>query len=145
MGRPINKRYFGSLPDADADTMPKGDVAFNIPVEAAFIDGGTRLSEEGADIYILKQRSSRRFEVKNTDSNETAVCRLVNATDRSDSTAIDLSAGEMVILGYVGGSVDQAVSVAKMTNRLAYDFSGNKYTWSVSNDSTSTVLVLTAV
>jgi len=144
MGRPINKRYFGALPTADTNDKPLNDTAFNIPVEAAYIDGGARLSEEGADIFIVRQRSARRFEVQNADSNETAVCRLVDVgTDRDDSTGFDLSANEMVIIGVT--TDNEVKTIRSMTNRLATDFNSVRYTWTVEDDSTATVLRLTAI
>ena len=129
MGRPINKRHFGAL---GSDT-----VSPNIPVEAAFINGKIARAEAtgGAEVFIVKQKSSRRFLVQSVDDGEQAICKLVNKV--TDSSAV--AAGEMVIIGYYNG---QAVNIQKMSNRVATDFSSNRYKWSVQDDSTTTILIL---
>ena len=48
----------------------------------------------------------------------------------------------MVIIGYYNG---QAINVMKLSNKIATDFSSNRYKWAVSDDSTTNVLVLTDV
>ena len=127
MGRPINQKYFGAL---GVDATP------HIPVEAAFIGGIiVNATDGGSDVYIVKQKSSRRFLVHGNDSGEEAICKLVNKV--TDSSAV--LEGEMVIIGYYNG---QAVNVMKMSNRIATDFSNNRYKWSVSDDSTTNVLTL---
>jgi hypothetical protein len=55
----------------------------------------------------------------------------------TDSSAV--AAGEMVIIGYYNG---QAVNIQKMSNRVATDFNSNRYKWSVQDDSTTTILIL---
>ena len=130
MGRPINKRYFGAL---GVNATPK------IPVEAAWVGGKiVNATDGGADIFIVKQKSSRRFLVQSVDEGEQAICKLVNKV--TDSSAVLV--GEMVIIGYYNG---QAINVMKMSNKIATDFSSNRYKWAVSDDSTTNVLVLTDV
>lgn len=144
MGRPINKRYFGALPTADTADKPTNDAAFNIPVEAAFVGGNAVLSEGGAELYIVKQKSARRFEVASVDTGATAVCRLSDkAGAGGDSTAFGLTSGEMVIVGYTTDGTPK--TIRSMTNRIATDFDSNRYTWEVEDDSTTTVLRLTAI
>ena len=133
MGRPINKRYFGAL---GVDATP------TIPVQAAGFESKVTIAEGGtADVFIVKQKSARRFLVQHTEDGSQYTCRLVNkATAGDDSTQI--VAGEMVIVGYVNG---QAVTIQSMTNKLAVDFNSNRYTWALADDSSSSTLVLTLV
>jgi hypothetical protein len=135
MGRPINKRYFGAL---------TGDNNNNIPVEGAFIDGEAVLAGNGgAEVFIVKQKSARRFLVQSADTSSQAVCRLVDkAGSGDDSTALGLTAGEMVIIGYVDGA-GAGITIRSMTNRVATDFNSNRYTWEIEDDSTTTQLILT--
>ncbi len=130
MGRPINKRYFGVLGDA---TYP------HIPVEAAGFAGKDQITEDAtADVYILKQKSARRFLVKHAEDGDEAICKLVDKA-YDDSSAI--VAGEMVIVGYINGS--QKVRLRSLTNRVATDFNSVRYKWSLSDDSSTTILILT--
>ena len=132
MGRPINKRFFGALTGSNNN---------NIPVEAAFIDGEATISTPAAEIFIVKQKSSRRFLVESADTGSQAVCRLVDkAGAGDDSTAFGLTEGEMVIVGYYQGV---GKTIQKMTNKLAVDFNDQRYKWTVEDDSTTTQLQLT--
>jgi hypothetical protein len=132
MGRPINKKYFGVLGNA---TFP------HIPVEAAGFAGKDQITEDAtADVYIVKQKSARRFLVKHAEDGDEAICRLVDK-GYDDSSAI--VAGEMVIVGYINGS--QKVRLRSLTNKIATDFSGVRYKWSLSDDSSTTILILTTM
>jgi len=132
MGRPINKRYFGVLGNA---TFP------HIPVEAAGFAGKDQITEDStADVYILKQKSARRFLVKHVEDGDEAICKLVDKA-YDDSTLI--VAGEMVIVGYINGS--QKVRLRSLTNRVATDFNSVRYKWSLSDDSSTTILILTTM
>jgi hypothetical protein len=135
MGRPVNKRNFGTLGD---NTTP------HIPVESANIGGEEKFAEGGADIYILKQKSARRFLVKANDDSPSAVCRLVDKFG-DGSSAVTLNAGEMVIIGYREIEDQQAVTIRSLTNRVATDFDGRRYKWSLSDDSTTSILVLSSM
>ena len=131
MGRPINKKYFGVLGSA---TTP------HIPVEAAGFAGKDQITEDAtADVYILKQKSARRFQVKHAEDGDVAICKLVDKS-YNDSTAI--VAGEMVIVGYFNG---QAVRLRELTNRVATDFNSIRYKWSLTDDSSTTLLILTSM
>ena len=76
MGRPLNKRYFGTIANADGGTMPNGDAAFNVTVAA---------------------------------------------------------------------DVGNGIAIRKLQNRTCFDFANNRYTWELQDDSTETLLVLTAI
>jgi len=120
MGRPVNKRNFGDPADAT-----------NITVRA-YVGGG--IDEQA---YIVDQRGTNKFTVSNNGATATAVCRLVNkATD-------SVAAGEMVIEGFDAGGTRRVIK--KLFNRTAVDFDNNRYTWELEDDSTDTVLRLTAI
>jgi hypothetical protein len=132
MGRPINKRYFGVLGSA---TTP------HIPVEAAGFANKDQITEDSsADVYILKQKSSRKFLVKHAEDGDEAICKLV---DKAYDDSTNIVAGEMVIVGYINGS--QKVRLRELTNRIATDFNSVRYKWSLSDDSSTTILILTTM
>jgi hypothetical protein len=53
--------------------------------------------------------------------------------------------GEIRIRGSVTGQTPGDVAIAKITKRIATDFSGNRYKWYLDNDSSADVLVLIPV
>jgi hypothetical protein len=183
MGRPVNKRYFGKLPDADDPTLAptSGDTFFNIAVNAQIGSAA-----ESTIAYILAQKGPNKFLIANgaivndesivagtkyvintvgdTDWASVGVygaayvgrvfiaaaagagtgtvrlagtCKLVNQPDGS------LGANEMSIMGQVTSGTQ--VRLKKLYNRIAIDFSGNRYKWAIANDSTTTTLTLTAI
>jgi len=123
MGRPINKKYFGATGSA---TTP------HIPVR--FKSGGTVY--EG---YILKQEGARRFKCS-TDDGTTAIefCKLVSGTNQDPDNN-----QEATLVGLLNGS--QPITLQKLTNRIATDWNSVRYTWSLQDDSTETLLILTAL
>jgi hypothetical protein len=130
MGRPLNKRFFGLLNDGT-------NITVNCQVGS---------NAESAVGYILRQRSPKRFLVNDLKdgTNKLAgdtgvegnvgVCQLVNKADGA------LDANEMSIMGEFNG---QGVRIAKLTNKIAVDYNGKRYKWSVVNDSTTSILSLT--
>ena len=134
MGRPIKKSFFGLLDDGT-------NITVNCQVGA---------NAESAVGYILRQRSPKRFLVndKKTGTNKlvgdteagnsqgnVGVCQLV---DKADGT---LAANEMSIMGYTTNGT--GVRLAKLFNKIVVDFNGNRYKWSVVNDSTTSLISLT--
>jgi len=134
MGRPLNKRFFGLLDDGT-----------NIKVNCQV--GSNAESEVG---YIVRQRSPKRFIVndKKDGTNKlvgateagngqgnVGVCQLVNKADGN------LAANEMSIMGY--NAAGQGIRLAKLFNKIVVDFNGNRYKWSVVNDSTTSLISLT--
>jgi len=120
MGRPVNKRNFGDPADGT-----------NITVRA-YVDGG--IDEQA---YIVNQKGTNKFTVSNNAGSATAVVRLVNKATAS------IASGEMVLEGMNTGG--ERVTVKKLFNRTAVDFSSNRYTWELEDDSTDTILRLTAI
>lgn len=122
MGRPINKRNFGATGDNTTPTIP-----------CRYHNGSS--SVEG---YIVDQRGSNKFTVT-TDGNTTFVCRLV------DEIAPN-AAGEMSIVGLIpDAGAGSTVQVKKMFNKTAIDWNNNRYTWAAEDDSTESLLRLTAI
>ena len=124
MGRPINKRYLGAIAGAADGNIP-----------AIVKVGVNAVSETGS---IISQRSETKF-VVNDAANATGnagSCTLVDKDVPADN--------EMVVKGYVAGGGD-GVNIRKFHNRTVIDFNNNRYTWEVQDDSTSNILVLTAL
>jgi hypothetical protein len=131
MGRPLNKRFFGLLADGT-------NITVNCQVGS---------NAESAVGQILRQRSPKRFLVNDTKdgTNKLAgdtgaqgnvgVCQLVDKADGA------LDANEMSIVGYTANGT--GIRLAKLFNRIVVDFNGNRYKWSVVDDSTTSVISLT--
>jgi hypothetical protein len=144
MGRPINKRFFGRLANADETAEnPVNDTFFNIKLNVQVASNAE--TESG---YIIRQRSSSKFlvnDLKTGTKRSTAgagtgnvgVCTLVNGTPGA------LSANQMTIQGRLPDG--QYVNVKKLYNRTCRDFSDNRYKWAIVDDSTETTLNLTAI
>lgn len=146
MGRPLNKKWFGKLADAD-DTRfaPLNDTFFNIAINVQV--GSNSESEEG---YILRQRSTKKFLVNDvktgtkttpggSGTGNVGICTLVNKASGA------LGANEMSIQGTLDDGTGTQVRIKKLYNRTCRDFDDNRYTWVIENDSTETVMRLTAI
>jgi hypothetical protein len=134
MGRPLRKDVTG----VDVIGTPLS-TATGIRVEAYF--GGAAYTDATYHItdnyaYIYKQRGAKTFVVQNQAATK-ATCVL-----QSD---IPNGNGEMRMNGYIGGNGVTPTPIAKITKRVATDFSGNRYTWILVNDSSSDYIQLTAL
>lgn len=123
MGRPLRKDVNGRDVIGTYGTNTPGDTSAGIVVK--FYDASLR-----TDGVIIKQRGSKTFvvsrigDIGTTSAYTTAV--LKNGTPSA--------AGEMQIVAYLAGGVDgTAFNVAKITKRVITDFSGNRYTWQLTN------------
>ena len=149
MGRPINKRYFGALTNATAQsaTNPTQDgkdqagntltdtavysekkLGYNIPVLAAYVSGVAEVvGGEGAEYpYIVAQKASRAYTVRTSaTAAHVGKCRLANKAVGA------LAAGEMVLQGKLSTNDNTTINIAKLTKFYATDFSGNRYKWHV--------------
>lgn len=143
MGRPLKKDVRGTNVIRSFSGAQAG-----ILVQGYF--GGSL----GTDYQIVKQRGAKTFVVlKTSDDNFT------DAESQGDLTTSQLQVGTLVaaepsangeirMIGYTnqGQAGDNgAVAIAKITKRLATDFSGNRYTWYLENDSSADYIVLTAI
>lgn len=129
MGRPLNKRYFGTTGTGTGTGLLTGN---NLPIR--FKSGGTVY--EG---FIVKQVGSRRFKCS-TDDGTTAVAKCLLTVG---TTSDPVNNNEAVLLGLLNGS--QPISIREITNKIAIDFSSNRYKWTLTDDSTETLLILTAM
>jgi len=132
MGRPLNKRYFGATEGGSGDLSSEGTLTAIVKV------GTNAVSELGV---ILSQRSETKFKVSDDAQGDieganVGVCVLVDKDVPADN--------EMVLKGYVAGTGD-GVNIRKLQNRTMLDFDNNRYTWEIQDDSTSNILVLTAI
>ena len=142
MGRPLKKDVYGTK----VTRSFTGTLQAGILVEGYF--GGSLAS----DYQIVKQRGAKTYVVLKTSTDafteaesipgsitgtNLKVGKLVSGTPAAN--------GEIRILGSTTGTTPGTTAIAKLTKRLAYDFSGNKYKWYLDNDSSADVLVLIAV
>jgi hypothetical protein len=134
MGRPLRKDVLG------VDVI--GTPASNTGVRVEAYAGGTAYTDATYNsttnyAYIYKQRGAKTFVVKNQAG--TTLGPLVL------QAAIPSGNGQMRINGYIGGNGSTPTPLAKIFKRTARDFSGNRYTWILVNDSTSDYIQLTAI
>jgi hypothetical protein len=127
MGRPLRKDVRGT----DVINTPVSDTG----VTVRFHDGSSLRS----DGIIIKQRGSRTYVVARVGTPTTTfTCTLVSGTPSAS--------GELSIRGSTSGNLDlDLVSIAKLTKRVATDFSGVRYTWYLESDSSADYIVLTAI
>ena len=127
MGRALKKDING------VDVI--GTPASNTGITCEFYDGSTNQT----DGILIKQRGSRTYVVARIGTPGTLFTNTL-------VTGTPSAAGEMRIRGSTTGNLDTGlVSIAKLTKRVATDFSGNRYTWYLENDSSADYIVLTAI
>jgi hypothetical protein len=131
MGRPVKRDVNGVLVFGDFTTTSVGiRVVANI--------GGTVRN----DVFILKQAGTRAYRVFDVSDSATGLCRLV------DKEGGNLLTGEMVMSGRVAADANEATNgrrIRKLTKRIATDFNGARYKWSLADDSTSDDILLVAL
>jgi hypothetical protein len=95
---------------------------------------GTALRSDG---IIIKQVGGKRYRIARIGTpTVTTACTLVSGTPAA--------LGEVSIQGSTSGTLDQnLVSIAKLTKRVATDYSGNRYTWFLENDSSADYISMT--
>ena len=126
MGRPINKRWFGTTGTGTGTGKFTGN---NLPIR--FKLGGTVY--EG---YITKQTGSNRYKVSTDDgTTATGSVYLKNAI-------LPANNGEAALVGFFNGS---ATLIRDLRSRITIDYSGVRYKWTLSDDSTETLIILTAI
>jgi hypothetical protein len=134
MGRPLKKDVLGTEVLASYATTNAG-------IKCEFFDSALRtdgvlIRQRGAKTYVVTQEGNVNA-TQTEDSTSTSTCVLQSAEPSA--------AGQMRILGSTNGQLPATVAIAKLTKRIATDFSGNRYTWFLDNDSSGDVLVLTAI
>lgn len=133
MGRPLAKDVNG--------VNVIGEATSNTGIRVEFYDSALR-----TDGQIVKQRGAKTFVVaREGDIDTTNVKDSANKTTAVLKNGTPSAAGEMRLYGYVGTNDGTPVNIAKITKRVATDFSSNKYTWALEDDSTNDYIVLTAI
>ena len=127
MGRPLRK-------DVNGVDVLNTYASANTGIRVEFHDG-TALRTDG---ILIKQRGAKTFVVARIGTPSVLTTAVVK--NGAPSTA-----GEMRMFGYIGGNGTSATNIAKITKRVATDFSGNRYTWVLENDSSNDYIVLTAI
>jgi hypothetical protein len=132
MGRPLRKDKNG----VDVIGTPVSNTGINVKFyDASLRTDGVIIKQRGSKTFVVAQRAN----VATTSAYTTAVLK--------DGTPT--AAGEMQITGSTIGVVNDdtvaLVNIAKLTKRIATDFSGNRYTWFLENDSSADYIVLTAL
>lgn len=126
MGRPLNKRWFGVTGVGTGTGNFSGN---HLPINA-------NLGTGEFTGYILKQRATNKFKVSKNDNSLRGIVKLVDKTS-------GLLSGEGALIGVIIGV--GTVALKKITTHVAHDFSGNRYSWVLQDDSTATLLILTAI
>lgn len=125
MGRPINKRWFGPTGLGIGTGLTTGNKLPMIAnVGAGQFNG-----------YIIKQRATRKFKVSSANNLQHGNVILVNKL-------VGLLTGEGALVGLDGLT---PVAIKKLTRHIATDFSGHRYRWTLQDDSTQTLIILTAI
>jgi len=131
MGRPIKKVNFGTYVGA-----------IGIRCEAYL--GGSNQN----DVFIVKQVGSKRYIVQDESVG------LGSKTRAKLVAGVPAAVGEMRVTGYIAGSgatANPATSggtakyAAKITQRRFIASDGNRYKWTLVNDSTQDYIELTAI
>ena len=131
MGRPVKKDVNGVIVFGDYTTTSVG-------IRAVANIGGTIRD----DVFIVKQKGSRSYKVQDKSDAATAQCKLVNKDDDK------LAVGEMVMSGRVAADNNDATNkrrLQKLNKRIATDFNGARYKWSLADDSSSDDILLVAL
>lgn len=134
MGRPLKKDVLGT----DVIGTPSSDTGVRVEAYfggAAYTDATFNTTTNYA--YIYKQRGAKTFVLANQAGTTSEPCVLQSAVPSAN--------GQMRMNGYIGGNGAVPTPIAKITKRVATDFSGNRYTWSLVSDSTSDYIQLTAI
>lgn len=146
MGRPLRKDVNGVDVIRSFGTNTPGDSNAGIKLEGYF--GGSLAT----DYMIIKQRGAKTFVVLSETDDQFVDGESIKGPDSADfRTGVLVAAepaanGEIRMRGYDSAG-NNPISIAKITKRVATDFSGNRYTWYLTNfeDSSGDMIVLTAI
>ena len=130
MGRPLKKDVFGTK------------VTRTFVSEAGIKVAGYFSGALNTDYQIVKQRGAKTFVVAQV-GNIGTTSAYTTAVLKNGTPSV---AGEMQMTGSTTGNLDTGlINIAKITKRIATDFSGNRYTWFLENESSADYIVLTAL
>ena len=126
MANKLSKRLFGTLGSAATPHIPVRIKPAGVSAQAG---------------YIVKQTAARRFKCTSNSPTsppvDPAVYKIAEGTNMDPT--VD---GTMTVIGMLNGS---PVALKKLNDRTAVGFNGTRYKWSLSDDSTQTLLMLTAI
>jgi len=126
MANKLSKRFFGTLGSAATPHIPVRIKPTAIAAQAG---------------YIVKQKAARRFQCTSNSPtsppSDPAVYTIAEGTNMDPT--VD---GTMTIIGLFNGS---PIALKKLNFRTAVGFNGIRYKWSLEDDSTQTLLILTAI
>ena len=125
MGRPVRKDVAGTEVFGDYTTT-----AIGIKCDAY-------IGSLQTDVFIVKQKGSRRYLVQDKSAGTQTVCKLVSGTPAA--------AGEMKLVGYTTTGHATPITLRSLKKRTATDWNGNRYTWLIQNDSSADYILLTQV
>lgn len=126
MGRPL----FRDVRGVDARQDYTGA---NVGIRVTAYFGGSLRD----DVFIINQKRAKAYQVQDKSDGTQAVCKLVSGTPAAN--------GEMRMIGVRNSNGSVPTAIAKLGKRIAIDFSGNRYTWYLQNDSAGDYIVLTAI
>ncbi len=139
MGRPLKKDVYGTKVTrtfvSDSGILVQGYFGGSLASDYQIV------KQRGKSTYVVLKQSTDNFTEAESISSITGTNLKVGTLVESEPSAN----GEIRILGSTTGQTPGDVAIAKLTKRLAYDFSGNKYKWYLDNDSSADVLVLIPV
>jgi hypothetical protein len=128
MGRPLHKDTKGTVVTGSFTGTAAG-------IRVAFHDG-TSLRTDG---IVIKQRGAGTFQVARI---ATPLVRFTCVLQLATPAAVS----QMQMVGYVGGSDNTSpIPLRRITKRVALDWTGNRYTWYLENDSSADYIVLIPV
>jgi hypothetical protein len=142
MGRPLKKDVLGtnvirSYSGAQAGVQLKGYFTADSGLQTDY----QIVKQRGAKTFVVQRLATDEFTDSESQGGLTStnlrVGVLVSGTPAAD--------GEVQLLGATNDQVPGTVAIAKITKRVATDFSGNRYTWTLDNDSSADVILLTAI
>jgi hypothetical protein len=129
MGRPLRKDVLGIDVIGTYATTNTG-------IRVEIYDGSLR-----NDGVIIKQRGAKTFQC--TRVGDIATSSTFDHYVLQNSTPN--AANEMRMWGVLLTNSGAQINIRKITKRVATDFSGNRYTWVLDNDSSNDYIVLTPV
>jgi len=146
MGRPLKKDVNGVSVIRSFATTEAG-----VKLQGFFtLDSGLQ-----SDYQIVKQRGAKSFVVMRQATDNFTEAESIPLTINASNLRVGklvsgqpAADGEIRMIGFTnqGQAADNgAVAIAKITKRVATDFSGTRYNWFLQNDSSEDYIVLTAI
>lgn len=168
MANKVNNRYFGQTGSASAPTLPiriyngsakEGYIVKQVSARRFKCADDTTVNDEdlvtGTQYVIVSAGNTDWAACGATRKQSVGTLFTATAAGSGTGTAYAVltgtltnkitptGAGEACLVGI--DTTGQPRAIKRLSGRLAYDFSGNRYKWTLEDDSTQTLLRLTAV